>query len=229
MNRDFKGVWIPKEIYLDERLSALDKIILAEIDSLDDEDKGCYASNQYLADFCQCSERKVTASISKLIEYGYVEAENFDGRHRVLRSRVAKSARQGSKKCEADTQKVRPNNIENTKNNKIDNCSSNNIYTLIVESYNSTCVSLPKCMKLTDKRKSHIKRRVADYGIDEIQMAFRKAEESDFLTGRKGEWKASFDWMMQSADNIAKILEGQYDNHGSTIHDKLKRAFEAIG
>ena len=54
MDRDFKGIWIPKEIWLDERLNALDKIILAEINSLDGED-GCYASNQYLAEFCQCS------------------------------------------------------------------------------------------------------------------------------------------------------------------------------
>ena len=33
--RDFKGVWIPKEVWLDERLSMLDKGIFAEIDSLD--------------------------------------------------------------------------------------------------------------------------------------------------------------------------------------------------
>ena len=38
--RSFQGVWIPKEIYLDDRLGALDKILLAEIASLDTGD-GC--------------------------------------------------------------------------------------------------------------------------------------------------------------------------------------------
>lgn len=71
-SRDFKGVWIPKEVWLDTDLNALDKIILVEIDSLDSEERGCFASNKYLAEFCQCSESKVSRSISKLTKFGYV-------------------------------------------------------------------------------------------------------------------------------------------------------------
>mgnify|MGYP003553470699 FL=1 len=63
-NRDFKGVWIPKEVWLDTRLNALDKVILMEIDSLDQGEKGCYASNEHLATFCQCSKTKVSTAIS---------------------------------------------------------------------------------------------------------------------------------------------------------------------
>ena len=86
--REFRGIWIPREIWLNKELNATDKVILAEIDSLDIDEKGCYASNEYLADFCQCSERKVSESISKLIKQNYVYVQNFDGRHRTLRSRV---------------------------------------------------------------------------------------------------------------------------------------------
>ena len=114
-DREFRGIWIPKEIWLDTELNATDKVILAEIDSLDIDDKGCYASNEYLADFCQCSERKVTEAISKLTNKGYVYTADFDGRHRVLRSSLAKIARQGSKNCEAETQTLRENNIVNNK------------------------------------------------------------------------------------------------------------------
>ena len=35
MERDFKGVWIPKEFYLNRDLSWAEKILLFEIDSLD--------------------------------------------------------------------------------------------------------------------------------------------------------------------------------------------------
>lgn len=111
--REFRGVWIPREIWLNKELNATDKVILAEIDSLDLDEKGCYASNEYLADFCQCSERKVSEAISKLIKQNYIYVQNFDGRRRTLRSRVAEIARQSSKNCESETQKLRDNNIEN--------------------------------------------------------------------------------------------------------------------
>ena len=47
-NRDFKGVWIPKEIWLNTDLSIIEKVLLVEIDSLDNSDRGCFASNEYL-------------------------------------------------------------------------------------------------------------------------------------------------------------------------------------
>lgn len=113
LTRDFKGVWIPKVVWLDRRLNALDKIILAEIDSLDQGERGCFASNQYIAEFCQCSERKVSEAISKLTEYGYIWVQSFDGRTRELRSSLTKISMQTSKFCETDTQNLRESNIDN--------------------------------------------------------------------------------------------------------------------
>lgn len=116
--RDFKGVWIPKEVWLDTRLNALEKIILTEIDSLDSSERGCWASNQYIAEFCQCSESKVSKSISKLIELGYLYLQAFDGRQRELKSRLTSSTKQDSKLCEAETQTIpQINTKKNTKNN----------------------------------------------------------------------------------------------------------------
>lgn len=139
-SRDFKGVWIPKEVWLDTDLNALDKIILVEIDSLDSEERGCFASNKYLAEFCQCSESKVSRSISKLTKLGYVSVKSFNGRCRVLKSllknvqgSLGKKARQICKqgslgnnprqprqKAEADSAKKQANNIDNNIDNKID-------------------------------------------------------------------------------------------------------------
>ena len=104
--RGFKGIWIPAEVWLDERLNPLEKVILMEIDSLDCGDKGCYASNEYIAGFCQCSESKVAHAVTRLVELGYVSRKSFDGRQRILQSRLAKFARQNSKVCKADVQKA---------------------------------------------------------------------------------------------------------------------------
>ncbi len=129
MERDFKGVWIPKEIWLDERLTALDKIILTEINSLDGEE-GCYASNEYLADFCQCSEAKITKSIALLIEYGYIKVKKFDGRKRFLTTCLTKNIKESSKKYQAEWYKVGDNNIYNNIDNNIDINDTNKLVSL---------------------------------------------------------------------------------------------------
>lgn len=102
MDREFKGVWIPSSIYLNKDLTPIDKFLFAEIDSFTNIEggNGCFASNKFLADFCNCSERKISDSVSKLISMGLVEQVSFNGRERVLRSRVAETSNQTSKNCD---------------------------------------------------------------------------------------------------------------------------------
>lgn len=71
MERDFKGVWIPKEIWLDENLTWMEKLLLVEIDSLDKE-KGCFASNAYFGKFFQLSGSRISEIIKGLVEKGYI-------------------------------------------------------------------------------------------------------------------------------------------------------------
>jgi len=85
-SRDFKGVWIPKEIWLNPDLLPLEKLFLAEIDSLDnDEAKGCFASNEYFGEFFRITEGSAANVISGLKKRGYVFQVFFDGRNRGLR------------------------------------------------------------------------------------------------------------------------------------------------
>lgn len=121
LTRDFKGIWIPKEIWLDERLNTIDKIILLEIDSLDSSDEGCYASNKYLANFCKCTETTISTSISKLIKLEYLEVIKFDGRKRYLKSRLSKIERQTLKNLKADFKNFKGSIYNNIDNNIINN------------------------------------------------------------------------------------------------------------
>ena len=61
MNREFKGVWIPKEVWIDDKLTWMEKLFLTEIDSLDNE-KHCFASNKYFEEFLILSNGRVAAS-----------------------------------------------------------------------------------------------------------------------------------------------------------------------
>ena len=85
--RGFIGVFISAQVYLDKRLTRLDKDILTEINCLQDKERGgCYASNKYLADFCQCNETTVSKSISKLKQLNYIIDISTDCTQRILRT-----------------------------------------------------------------------------------------------------------------------------------------------
>lgn len=224
-NRDFKGVWIPKEIWLNKELTLLEKIIYIEIDSLDNEDN-CIAGNDYFADFCNCSESKVTKAIKKLQELNMIEVISFDGRHRKIR--VVKSTRQSSKKYEADSQKVRANNISNNKtNNKsISKDIDNKEVEWFLKNYHETCVSLPRVMKLSDKRRKAILKILNKFSKDDILDCFDRIEESDFLIGNNDRgWKADIDFILRE-DKFINILEGKYGGKKkrSTTHDRISES-----
>ena len=117
-NRDFKGVWIPKEIWLNTDLSIIEKVLLVEIDSLDNSDRGCFASNEYLAKFVQLSEGRVANIISDLKKRKFIIQVFFDGRNRGLRISKSESSFNENVKAEftktgkQPTQKREHNNTE---------------------------------------------------------------------------------------------------------------------
>ncbi len=85
----------------------------------------------------------------------------------------------------------------------------------VLDFYNKTCTSFPTALALTQHRRDLIRHALSE-GITftQIQEAFRKAEQSDFLSGRiKGaEWtRFDFDWFIQPS-SIINLLEGRYDN-----------------
>jgi len=109
-DRDFKGVWIPKEIYLCEDLNWTEIILLTEIDSLD-KGNGCFASNEYLAKFIRVKMTRLANIISSLRKRKYIEDLGFDGRKRYLRV-IKKDNAALSKKITQHYQKSEDINID---------------------------------------------------------------------------------------------------------------------
>ena len=72
--RDFKGIWIPREIWLASELTLLEKIFLVEIDSLDNE-QNCYASNAYFAEFFGISKGRCTQIIKSLEAKKFIQIQ----------------------------------------------------------------------------------------------------------------------------------------------------------
>ncbi|WP_290193480.1 hypothetical protein [uncultured Muribaculum sp.] len=85
----------------------------------------------------------------------------------------------------------------------------------IVRLYHDRCPSLPRVLKLTDKRKMKIRVRFEEmkFSYETLQEVFDKCEASYFIRGdNKRGWKADFDWIFTNSQNWVKVLEGKYDN-----------------
>ena len=92
MQRDFKGIWIPKEVWLAEDLTVMEKLFLVEIDSLDNS-RGCFATNDYFAKFFDLSESRVSKIINCLVAKNVITITiiKADGNRRILHTLLKKT------------------------------------------------------------------------------------------------------------------------------------------
>lgn len=96
-NRGFKGIWIPMELWLDEKISIQELLFLIEIDSLDISSKGCYASNKHFADFFGLSTRRCSQIISNLKEKKYISIELIVNEKKQVEKRIIKMLNRNQK------------------------------------------------------------------------------------------------------------------------------------
>ena len=70
-DKEFSGLWIPKDIIMDKGLTSTDKLILAAVEALSKEG-ACYAGNKYIAEVTGGSFELVRKTIYKLQKNGYL-------------------------------------------------------------------------------------------------------------------------------------------------------------
>ena len=73
-NGGFQGLWIPREIWL-LPMGIVQKTLLAELIALSKNKNGCYASNQYLAEFMQLGVDSIKKYIKNLKDTGYIDVQ----------------------------------------------------------------------------------------------------------------------------------------------------------
>lgn len=101
-------------------------------------------------------------------------------------------------------------------------------YQQIADMYNDTCVSFPRLTSLSDARKKAIKARLKTYSLEDFRQMFMKAEASSFLKGKNDRnWSATFDWMIKDS-NMAKILDGNYDDRSGSKPSKQNKVAEQL-
>jgi len=136
LQRDFKGIWIPKEIWLCKDLTLQEKIFFIEIHSLDNKD-GCFASNSYFSNFFNISRSRVSQIINSLIQKTLITVEIlYKNETKEIDKRVLRISTGGIKKT------IR-GYLENYKGGYLENYKGNNIISInnINNKNNSTKIS----------------------------------------------------------------------------------------
>jgi hypothetical protein len=130
MQRDFKGIWITKDIWLSKDLNTLEKVLLAEIDSLDGKE-GCYASNRYFADFFGLSPNRISELIKQLEVKKYVKI-TYELSGKQITKRIIKVfgiSKGGYSESRSGYSESRSGYSENTEDNNTINNTVNNTTT----------------------------------------------------------------------------------------------------
>lgn len=107
----------------------------------------------------------------------------------------------------------------------------------LLEAFHTECPTLPRVMKLNEKRREHLRTRwrevdddskfasAAD-GVEVFRAIFKRVHASDFLSGRAKQqgrrWTATFDWITESSTNFLKVCEGHYDNDEQRPHQAVR-------
>lgn len=176
--RDFKGIWIPKEIWCNKELTWIEKIFLREIDSLDNEE-GCFASNKYFADFFDLSKSRASQIISSLLKKKYIMAEYIrEGKE--IKKRVLRVAPGVFNKLNRGIKNIKQGYLGNYEDNNTDN--NNTDYTIcIVEIIDYLNLKAKKSYKYTtNKTKECIRAR--------LREGFTVEECKKVIDIKVGEW-----------------------------------------
>ena len=200
-------------IFLTENIPYTTKMLADELDFEENvvivalkalEEFGMIYTNENVLAISGWDEHQNIEGMDKIREQNRIRKQNQRMRQRIAIEEKSHVMSRDSHATEEEKEKERDLEKEKIR------------YNVVVDDYNRICSNLPKVTALSDARKKAIKARVNKYGCDGVMKAFRKASESDFLNGTNGRnWRANFDWIMKDA-NMAKILDGNYDNRGQS-------------
>ena len=173
--RDFKGIWIPREIWLTSELTLLEKIFLVEIDSLDN-DQNCYASNAYFADFFGISKGRCTQIIKSLEAKGFIQIQLIRDKN-VIKKRVIRVVRKLNTP------------IAKTKQGYLENAEDNNTY------LNNTDIGGKPPKRFTKPSLAQVTEyKNQNHYISEPQAFIDYHESRGWVVGRSPmkDWKSAF-------------------------------------
>jgi len=126
-----EGLWVPRALLEAEGLGPSERMLLARINSLDQGERACFATNQALGQFLGLSPGRTRNMITKLKENKWLNASYSDGNRRSLRvifppDRARKNVRppcaktcgEDAQKCAGEPAQIRAHSIRGEEDDK---------------------------------------------------------------------------------------------------------------
>ena len=216
--RQFTGVWLPKKLLLDERLTAADKILYAEIASFGE--KGCWKRADELQQLCGVGRDGLQSACKRLRETGYIVERRMYGR--IVRtlavySTVVKSHQQDNPVVHQPEKPVvqeQDNPVVVQQDNPVvhkDNTKDNTIY------INSE-VSKKLLDLLNEKTKRNFrilprgyKETLKKFSLEEIGKALDILVEDDWHSKKINELKSDYLLRASTIDNMLSKRKKQHE------------------
>ena len=83
----------------------------------------------------------------------------------------------------------------------------------LVDLFNKSCPNLPRVRELNQSRKDKIKARFKEHtDLSWWGEVFKMANYVSIPKKEGGEWRPTFDWLIENDRNSVKVIEGNYDN-----------------
>ena len=196
--RQFTGVWLPRELLLDERLTATDKILYAEIASFGE--KGCWKKSEKLMELCGVKRDAFAASCKRLVKFGYITQSREYGRMR--RKSTLGFSHQPEKPAVHQPEKPAVH-IDNTIDNNIyiNSEVDKNLLDLLNEKTKRNFRILPRGYKETLKK----------FSLEEIGKALDVLVEDDWHSKKINELKSDYLLRASTIDNMLSKRKKQHE------------------
>jgi len=214
--RDFKGVWIPREIWLNDDLCWSAKLLLVEIDSLAKNGE-CFASNEYLGKFLKLSKKRVSELITELNRKGLVTVELI--------------YKEGTKQIEKRVIRPMPKNQHTPTENPADPLPKNRQTPLPknrvdINTYNINTINNTNNKRSKDPASAEIEREFEQLWQLYPRKIGRKKAFDSYKKARKTK-KIPFETVLNGLYRYIKYLESQateeqYIMHASTWFNQEK-------
>ena len=209
--RQFTGVWLPRELLLDERLTAVDKILYAEIASFGE--KGCWKKSEELQQLCGVGRDGLQAACKRLREAGYIIERRMYGR--IVRTLAVYSTTVKSHQSEKSVVQEQDNPVvqeqdnpvvhkDNTKDNTKNNINSEvseKLLDLLNEKTKRNFRILPRGYKETLKK----------FSLEEIGKALDVLVEDDWHSKKINELKSDYLLRASTIDNMLSKRKKQHE------------------
>jgi hypothetical protein len=161
---------------------------------------------------------KIRTSIKKLISTQEIASKSHS-QHTVFIMKNYDTYQSDDKQIANESQTVSKRIATNKKDKNVKNVKNIDLLQQIADEFTAKLPELGRVKVLSDKRKAHIKASIKQFKGTEFDFEdlntwsrlFDYISKSDFLMGRKSDFSASFDFVINKT-NLIKITEGQYAN-----------------